>query len=153
MSRLRPLLWRYAHQLSDKHAQSTAREMPNYHTACAFKLQELPTYPPPPPSFAGLATLISLKIDYVHVCLYVDERLSSKLRPPQQRDRPIRKVSLQEILKYRQINADRKLNLPTIGQIGNEFDCTFPDLAQIRSQTEFFRSNSVYIATGCGVHV
>ncbi len=42
---------------------------------------------------------------------YVDERLSSKLWPPQQRDRPIRKVSLQEILMYRHISANRKLNL------------------------------------------
>ncbi len=27
----------YAHQLSDKHAQPTAREMPNYHTVRVFK--------------------------------------------------------------------------------------------------------------------
>ncbi len=32
VSRARPDLWKYTHQVSDNHAQSNARELPEYHT-------------------------------------------------------------------------------------------------------------------------
>ncbi len=85
----------------------TLSQMPNYHTACVFKLVSYLLRP------QNAFTHRVFRVWHLGFLwkIDVDERLSSKLRPPQQRHWPIRKVSLQEILKYRHISADRKLNL------------------------------------------